>query len=209
MSTPFDAIAARYEELWSSTTDGMQQRRQVWRELDQVFEHGQHILDLGCGTGDDAVHLNARGVRTTAIDASEQMAAAARVRGVDAQHLAIEDIGSLIGAFDGVLSNFGAFNCVADPTRAAIALAEKLRPGGTFAMCVLSRFYWRESLRYAFTLDFAQATRRWPGRASWRGIDVFYRTTGEWQRAFEPRFTLMKEVTIGGGDHRLYIWRRL
>jgi 2-polyprenyl-3-methyl-5-hydroxy-6-metoxy-1,4-benzoquinol methylase len=198
--SPFDAIAANYTELWSATANGLEQRQQVWREIDSLLTTGQHILDLGCGIGDDALHLQSRGLRITAIDASREMIAVAQQRGISARHLSIERIGALNTPFHGALSNFGVFNCIADPARAARDLAQLLPPNAHFAMCVLSRFYWRESLAFNF--------RRWSGHTQWRGLDVFYRTSHEWQRAFAPHFKLLRRVSIGGGDHTLYIWRR-
>ncbi|HWF07089.1 MAG TPA: methyltransferase domain-containing protein, partial [Bryobacteraceae bacterium] len=104
----FDAIAARYDELWTNTAAGRSQRESVWREIDPLFFHGARVLDLGCGTGEDALHLTRAGIAVSAFDASPAMVRIARDRGVDAQVLAIEDIGTLDGAWDGALSNFGA-----------------------------------------------------------------------------------------------------
>ena len=200
MTSPFDALVPHYSELWSETFKGRGQRQQVWREIEGLFVPGEQILDLGCGIGDDALHLMTRGLRITALDASREMATIAQQRGVDARHLAIEHIEALKQCFDGALSNFGTFNCIADPARAARDVAQVLRPGAYFAMCVLSRFYWKEAL----TLNF----RRWLGHTIWRGLDIYYRSGREWQRAFEPHFTLLRRVSLGGGDHTLYIWRR-
>jgi 2-polyprenyl-3-methyl-5-hydroxy-6-metoxy-1,4-benzoquinol methylase len=204
VTTPFDTIAATYTELWSATPNGIEQRLQVWRKLDTLFTPGQHILDLGCGIGDDALHLTSRGLRVTAIDASQDMIAIARHQGIDARRVSIEQLSTLGNTFDvffdGALSNFGAFNCIAHPDTAARDLAQLLRPGAHFAMCVLSRFYWRESI--------ALNSRRWSGHTIWRGLDIFYRTSREWQQSFSPHFKLLRRVSIGSGDHTLHIWRR-
>lgn len=208
MTSPFDAFAENYAELWSDSAQGSEQRLQVWHEIDGLFSAGDSVLDLGCGPGDDAVHLMKRGVRVTAIDASRPMVEQARSQGVDAMHVRIEDVDKVPGPFDGALSNFAALNCVADVPGFAAKLAEVLREGAPFAMCVLSRFWWRESLRYALRLNFSKAARRWAGRARWRGIDIYYPTSSQWVRAMAPHFTLKKRIPIGGGDHELYIFKR-
>jgi SAM-dependent methyltransferase len=208
MTSPFDELAENYSELWSDSAQGAEQRLQVWFETDRLFPAGESVLDLGCGPGDDAVHLIKRGMRVTAIDASRPMVERARAQGIDALHVSIEELDKVPGPFDGALSNFGAMNCVADLPAFAKSLAAELREGAPFAMCVLSRFWWRESLRYALRFNFSKAARRWSGRSRWRGIDIYYRTTREWSRGMAPHFVLTRHVPIGGGDHHLYVFKR-
>ncbi len=76
----FDRIASGYDDLWTRTATGRLQREAVWRFTDRLFAAGDRILDLGCGTGEDAVHLLSRGIRLSAIDASSAMVEAARGR---------------------------------------------------------------------------------------------------------------------------------
>ena len=197
--TPFDALAPAYGALWSETPRGRGQRASVWREIDGLFRAGDQILDLGCGTGDDALHLAGRGVQVYGIDAAEKMVETARARGVRAQRLAIEDLDRLGGPFEGALSDFGALNCVADLRPVAVQLARLLPPGGPAAICLMTRFCFS---------DWRHAARRWSGKTHWRGIDVYYPTARRIQAAFDPYFGLERRVRIGRGDHRLYIFRR-
>ena len=83
----FERLAPRYDELWTDTAIGRAQRNAVWRVVDELFHAGDHVLDLGCGTGEDAAHLMARGVSVRAVDASPAMVAQARARGVAADVL--------------------------------------------------------------------------------------------------------------------------
>jgi ubiquinone/menaquinone biosynthesis C-methylase UbiE len=195
MTSPFDAIAPHYAKLWSESTAGHAQRAEVWQVIDRLFRPGQHILDLGCGIGDDALHLASLGIRTSAFDAAQQMVAIAQARGVDAKCLSIESLSQLSGTYDGALSNFSAFDCVKKVPGAARELSRLLRPGGVFALCVFSRFH-------------VSDWRRWSGRATWRGIDVYYRSRREWVAAMRPHFSLLRRTPIGGGDHQLYVFER-
>ena len=206
--TPFDQLAPRYAALWSQAGDGLEQRQQVWREVDELFCAGDSVLDLGCGTGDDAVHLMSRGVEVLGIDASAGMAQIARSRGVEAQQLPIESLVRLSGVYDGAISNFGALNCVADVPLVSAGLARLLKPAGLFAVCVLSRFCWRESLRFLLAGDLKKAARRWRGAARWRGITVYYRSRREWRRMFAPQFECIRSASIGSGDHLLLLFRK-
>jgi SAM-dependent methyltransferase len=200
MMSPFDALAADYGALWSETPRGREQRDIVWREIDGLFRPGDRILDLGCGTGDDALHLAKRGVEVFGIDNSPRMVEMARSRGVDAAVLGIEDLPNLKEIFSGAISNFGALNCVSDLEPVAQELSKRIRANGYLAICLMGRFCWSESLRGEF--------RRWPGRTEWRGISVYYPGVGQVVRAFGRYFELVRDLSIDGGDHHLYTFRR-
>ncbi len=208
MSSPFDTLAPDYAALWTETPRGASQRARVWRSLDRLFQPGDEVLDLGCGAGDDAVHLGARGVKMFGIDASEKMIALAQARGVRARRLAIEELDRLEGPFSGAISNFGALNCVASLRPVAEQLARLVRPGGAAALCVMGRFAPLETLRFLCKFDWAAATRRWRGQARWRGIEVYYHSSAQMRKAFANGFIFEGRVFIGGGDHELYIFRR-
>src|SRR5689334_3972186 len=199
MTSPFEQIAPEYAALWSETARGNAQREQVWRELDGRFHAGDRVLDLGCGTGDDAVHLKARGVEVLGIDSAAGMVEIARARGVVARRMAIEEIGALQAKFDGVVSNFGALNCVADLAAVSRELSRLVRPNGTLALCVMSR--------YSFS-DWRHLLQRWSGHTRWRGMDVYYRSTSMIVRDFAPGFEFARRVSIGRGDHQLLLFTR-
>jgi ubiquinone/menaquinone biosynthesis C-methylase UbiE len=198
--SPFEQIAPQYAALWSDTPRGRAQRERMWREVDNLFHPGDRILDLGCGTGDDAVHLMSLGVEVVGIDSAPSMVELARARGVDARRMAIEELASLEGAFDGAISNFGALNCVADLEAISEALARLVRPQGKFALCVMSRYCWS---------DWRNLLQRWSGHTVWRGIDVYYRSVRFIARAFAPHFEFQRHISIGHGDHQLLVLRRI
>jgi SAM-dependent methyltransferase len=77
-STGFDAAAAAYDEAFTHRRLGRWLREAVWARLGVVFAPGDRVLDLGCGTGEDAIWLAQRGVRVLATDAAPAMLAAAR-----------------------------------------------------------------------------------------------------------------------------------
>ncbi len=148
-ATVFDRIADTYDALWTITPIGRAQRSLVWRDLDKLFHPGERILDIGCGTGEDAAHLAARGVQVYATDASPAMVRAARRRGVTATVCNAEELGRIRRSFDGAISNFGALNCVENLPLLAVSLAGLVRPGGCVAICLLGRFCAWETLYYA------------------------------------------------------------
>jgi SAM-dependent methyltransferase len=208
MNGPFDALAPSYGALWTGTPEGRNQRQQVWDHIDKIFHAGGRVLDLGCGIGDDALHLAARGIKVEAVDTSPRMVEIARSRGVAAHLLAIEDLARLETVYSGALSNFGAFNCLADLHPVARDLARLLDPGAPLVVCLMGRFCWRETIRSWAALDFGRAVRRWRGRTLWRGMEVRYWSARQIRAACAPDFQLIRRVAIGGGDHQLYILQR-
>jgi ubiquinone/menaquinone biosynthesis C-methylase UbiE len=195
----FDQLASTYDVAWTNSTRGRAQRNAVWREIDGLFRAGDRVLDLGCGTGEDALHLDSRGVRVHAIDASPEMVRTAQARGVNAEVLRIEDLDQLDGAYDGAISNFGALNCVADLPAVGASLARLIRPGGWLAICLMPRLCWTEILRFEF--------RRWRREAAWRGIHIYYPSAHQVARAL-PGFVLVRRRSIAWGDHCFFLFKR-
>jgi ubiquinone/menaquinone biosynthesis C-methylase UbiE len=192
----FDKMAASYDAVWTTTPVGRAQRDLVWREIDPLFHAGERILDIGCGTGEDAAHFAARGIAVRAIDASPAMVAAANGRGVAAEVCRAENLAHFEGTFDGAVSNFGALNCVEDLSSVAESLAGVIRPGGRVAVCLLGRCCAWETLHYGVRLQFHKAFRRWAGRTT-APIAVWYPTAGEVRAVFAYGFAVQRWTGIG------------
>ena len=76
----FDSLAGKYDELFTRSLIGRAQRGAVWDVLLDIFEPGSHILELNCGTGEDALFLARHDCSVVACDASGQMIQTARQR---------------------------------------------------------------------------------------------------------------------------------
>ncbi|HLJ49124.1 MAG TPA: methyltransferase domain-containing protein [Bryobacteraceae bacterium] len=198
-TTGFDRLASQYDELWTRTGIGRLQREAVWRRIDRLFPSGGTILDLGCGTGEDALHFHQRGLQVRAIDASAEMVRIAQGRGIDADQLSIEDLNLLGGRFDGALSNFGALNCVANLGSLRESLQRLIKPGAALAICTIGRACLWESIWYLLHADPRRAVRRWSGASESQslGIRVHYFSVRELRRALEPDFELESWQGIG------------
>ncbi len=197
--TAFDALATTYDDLWSRTAIGLSQRQAVWSHIDLLFGRGDSILDLGCGTGEDALHFESRDVHVHGVDASAAMVRIARGRGVNAYQLAAEEMGNLRGEFDGALSNFGVLNCVDDLRGVALHLSRLVRRGGFAAVCILSPFCLRETLHFLVHWKPRKAFRRFV-RGKVRtslGVDVQYPSAIQFARAFRDGFELVAWYGIG------------
>jgi ubiquinone/menaquinone biosynthesis C-methylase UbiE len=194
----FDSLASRYDELWTRSPVGRLQRDAVWRRVDRLFAAGACVLDIGCGTGEDAAHLMSLGVTVRAIDASAEMVRVARARGVDAMQVPIEELSCVEGRFDAAISDFGALNCIADLDSFRRELARLVRPGGAVALCTLGRFCLWETIWFLLRGDRRRALRRWGGAAaSSLGITVRHFSMSELEQAMKPEFRLLDWRGIG------------
>jgi ubiquinone/menaquinone biosynthesis C-methylase UbiE len=194
----FDRLASEYDRLWTRSAVGSLQRQAVRRHIASLFRPGHKVLDLGCGTGEDALNLVEAGLRVRAIDVSPEMVRIARDRGVDAEVLSIENCGLLGESFDAVLSNFGALNCVEDLEALSEPLARLVLPGGHLVICVIGRFCVWETAWALLRGQPAKAFRRWRKSAmSSLGIRVFYPSRRRLEAAFRPGFTLVNWRGVG------------
>jgi SAM-dependent methyltransferase len=192
----FDRIAPGYDDDWTRSPAGRLQREAVRRELGVVFLSGDRVLDIGCGTGEDAVWLAQRGVQMRAIDPSPEMVRLARAKGIEAS---VGEIGDAAGVFDGVLSNFAAMNCIENPATLRTPLAHLVKRGGHLALCVFGKFCVWETAWHLLHLDARRATRRWRGKSHSAsiGIDVYYPSVARIARALAPEFVLLRTAGVG------------
>jgi ubiquinone/menaquinone biosynthesis C-methylase UbiE len=195
----FDSIAHRYDDLWSTADAGYWQRQAVWEAVHPLFRPGDHVLDVGCGTGVDAVSLMASGVEVLAVDASREMVHVARSKGVTAEHLAAEQLDRLESRYDGAISNFGVLNCLADLESFAQQLARLVKPGGHVALCYMGKFCAWEAAHFIRSGELRKAFRRCSSRTSSTslGIDVQYPSVRTVSQAFSPAFRVSKRKGIG------------
>jgi len=196
---PFDRVAAIYDALWTGTETGRAQREIVWRAIDSLFKPGDEILDIGCGTGEDAVHLGRRGVRVSAIDASNEMVHIAASRGVAATQLAVQELFRIHAQYDGALSNFGPLNCIADLRGTAESMAQLVRPQGHVVVCMLNRTCIWEMVWFTLRLQLSKAFRRLARKAvqSSLAVAVYYPNARDVRRAFRRDFELISSVGAG------------
>ncbi len=95
---------------------------------------GEHVLELGCGTGCDLLQFARHGARAVGVDltpehvrlARQRVGSAARVVRADIRHLPFAD-----GSFDFVYSHGVLHHCDA-PRQVALEIFRVLKPGGKF-----------------------------------------------------------------------------
>ena len=186
-------------------------RNVLWDRYARLFCAGQTVLDLGCGTGIDAVFLARRGIRVLGIDASPAMIAQSRAKLAAAEledllHFRVMDIagvGSLPGAgFDGIICAFAALSTVAELDEFAASVARLLVPRGTLVVHLLNRWSLWEWLGLVRSSRLRAAGRL--GRNPRRNFMIGGRTVphylyqpGAAYLFFESRFALRRAYGIG------------
>jgi ubiquinone/menaquinone biosynthesis C-methylase UbiE len=144
--TGYDAIASAYDSLVHSD---QWMRKVLWGHYAEAFHPGQHILDVSCGTGIDALFLARRGIHVTAIDISPGMLARLRSKAID-EGLAsrvttqVLDFAELATwppeRFDGIISAFAGLNTCSDLAPFGVHAARLLRARGRMIVHMLNRF---------------------------------------------------------------------
>jgi len=165
----FDSFAASYDSDFARTGCGRFLREAVWRRLPAA----RRALDIGCGSGEDALFLAGRGAEVTAADASPAMLdvtwrkamAAGLGSKIETRLFDLNAPAALEGSYDLVLSNFGAINCAMELAPLARRLREAVAPGGAVALVAMGRFCAWETLWYGLRGK-AAAVRRWSGASS-------------------------------------------
>jgi len=200
----FDGAAERYDEIFTNSLIGRAQRQVVWEQMERVFSPGSSLLELNCGTGEDAFFLARKGMNVVAFDQSPNMIEVAierRNRGaVDAVSFSVLDTQNLSRLspekkFQGAFSNFGGLNCVSDVPGVAEDLASLLEPGAPLVLCTLGPSCLWEICWYALQGKWKKALRRLKGSTearigSGQPFEIHYYSTAALQVMFWPFFRL-------------------
>ncbi|MHB8817172.1 MAG: class I SAM-dependent methyltransferase, partial [Steroidobacteraceae bacterium] len=201
----FDSVAADYDGPRGNNSLVQDMRKEMWRWLDASFPRASHLLEIGCGTGLDAVRMAQRGHRIVATDWSPLMAQRTRARAAEAlvgdavQTLALgaHEFDRLTGEalYDGAYSNLGALNCLPDLRGLARECARLIKPGGRVVFSVIGRWCPWEIGYYARRRDWLRlrvrfARRMVPVRMNGHTVWTRYWTPRALYRCFAPEFAL-------------------
>jgi SAM-dependent methyltransferase len=199
----FDSVAADYDGPRGNNALIQRMRTTVWRLLERRYARDARLIDLGCGTGIDAVHLAQTGRSVLATDWSPRMvertvqrAADAGVAGrVRARCIGAHQLAAVDGVFDGAYSNFGPLNCVPDLAELAGQCRRLLRPGGLAIFSVIGRICPWEYVYYRWRRPERAKIRgsRGPVAVGMNGHQIWtsYYRPAEFYREFARHFDLL------------------
>lgn len=114
MMQDFDASANTYDSTFTNSCVGEAQREQVWKYVDRHLGNFNTILEVNCGTGEDAHRWDFRKKDVVATDISPEMIRMAQSKFPELhfRELDVTKIDQYQYNFDTLFSNFGGLNCL-------------------------------------------------------------------------------------------------
>lgn len=167
----FDATAQGYDAEFTHTQTGKYQRFQVWKQLHGVMLAQQKVLEMNCGTGEDALFFAKEKAIVTATDISQEMLNVAKEKAKYFENEGInfvkwdlsQDFPLPINEkFDIAFSNFGGWNCLSagEIEKLGKNLYELLAENGQLFVVIMPSFCVWESMYFLLKGDIKKAFRR-------------------------------------------------
>ncbi len=217
MSTPFDHIASTYDSTFSKSMIGQLQRKQIWDYLERKITpelSGLEILELNCGTGEDALLFSELGFNIVATDVSEEMLKLVMEKAshysmqnkISSHYLDLDNLDGMIfeKKFDLIFSNFGGLNCINPESFQNILLKipTLLSPGGRFVGVIMPKFCLWETLYFLAKFQFKKAFRRMSSKevmADLEGtlIKTWYYNPSQVKKWSQEKFNVITTKPIG------------
>lgn len=167
----FDDAAQSYDADFSYSHIGAALREIVRQKLQAYLEPSAlKILEINCGTGEDALYLASKGHHVLATDGSPEMIKIASSKkqenklDLTFKQLDFNTLGHHFSAnsFDVIFSNFGGLNCAKPEALRGILIdiLALLKPGGKFIGVIMGTNCLWEKAYYLFKNDKQTALRR-------------------------------------------------
>jgi ubiquinone/menaquinone biosynthesis C-methylase UbiE len=203
---PFDSIAAGYDRAFTYSLTGKAQRDRTRFFLEKFLEGRKslRILEINCGTGEDACWLASLGHQVVATDASPAMIAEAKKKMDPVAHasliFSVCPFDKLAQTFEGrefdlIFSNFAGLNCVSSVDMPLVSrnISILLAQFGHLAINVFGKRSWWETLYFLAKFKAGAAFRRWSpfprlavlkeGEAN---QEITYYPLSFWKKTFRP-----------------------
>jgi ubiquinone/menaquinone biosynthesis C-methylase UbiE len=216
MAVPFDHIASTYDSVFTRSAIGQLQRKRVWKYVETIIPElkGFEMLELNCGTGEDADLFGEKGYNMIATDISEEMLKITNRKGsqfsmhnrISSHYLDLDSLNETLfdKKFDLVFSNFGGINCINPESLKKLLqnLPSILNPGGRFVGVVMPKFCAWETIFFMLRLQFKKAFRRYTSNeviSDLHGKDLktWYYRPAEIKRWSRESFRLINIKPVG------------
>ena len=202
----YGMYASRYDDLLRENRINIYMRRETTCTLLRTFAPGERVLELGCGTGDEALALARHGCEVVGLDPAPEMVRVAQAKadatGLSARarfHVGLSrEAATVLAApsatrFEGAYSHF-ALSYEPDLRPVREAVASLVVRGGHLLVASMNRYCAAEWLVAVALLSPHLAGRRLRDGTTHKVGDVdtriYPRSTSELARGFAPDFIL-------------------
>ena len=201
----FSRKSSVYDAFGENHANMARMRRKFYDHIAAVMPAGGRLLEINAGTGQDAVELVRRGFHVHATDFAPGMVAAIEEKRdrldlgdrLTVESLSFTDLDRLTdGPFDGLYSNSGGLNCIADLTSVTRHLPRLLKPGARATVVVMPRICpWELAV---IPKDARVGTRRLRTGGTLAHVEgvhfmTYYFSAAAVRRAFGPRFRPLRQ----------------
>ena len=204
----FNKAATDYDVSFTNTAIGSMQRKRVWSYLENILKNRKaEVLEINCGTGEDALWLAQKCYSVTATDAAGDMITVAEskriIAGIKNVQFKTLDFFKLRKTlqpqqFDFIFSDFGGLNCVNEPELEHLSkdFAKLLYPAGKLVMVVMGKYCLWETLYFFAKFKFTKALRRWDNKGVHTKIEdeefeTWFYSVRSLNKIFSPHFKLI------------------
>lgn len=208
----FDELAEMYDISFTETPLGRMQRERVHHFLEKPLDKKSlRILEINCGTGEDAIRMALKNHEVIATDISSKMIdiTKEKIRKQNIEKLfpiraSFSELSFPPESFDMIFSNFGGLNCIpiVELEQLKSNIVEWLKPEGTLIAVVMGRKCLWERLYFILKGKSGEAFRRnKKGPVEARvgdGIQpTWYYSPAEFNAVFKAHFRMIKLKPVG------------
>jgi len=158
-----------FDQLYGGDAIIQYKRQRVREHILKYARPNGRMLELNCGTGEDAIFFAQKGFRVHATDISEGMLDVLRKKlagttyenSIDIEQCSFTELEFLEQrqAYDFIYSNFGGLNCTSELKKVLNTFDSLIKPGGVITLVIISKFCLWETL-LLFKGRFKTAFRR-------------------------------------------------
>ena len=212
----FDHVAEIYDKSFTHSRIGKLQRGFVMDYMDTILPRDKplSILELNCGTGEDAVYFAKKGHNVVATDLSDEMIRVVKQKigeyrledKITAFSMDIRDILNVdFGVkFDLIFSNFGGLNCLSAQDLGTLSnnLAPLMDKGGRLIAVIMPKNCLWENFYFTAKFEWGKVFRRntnkmLPVNVGTHDIPTWYFSPEEIRAIFSGDFRKIGQKPIG------------
>jgi ubiquinone/menaquinone biosynthesis C-methylase UbiE len=209
MIANFDVAASTYDQSFTHTNIGMLQRRAVYQVFLKHLYQIKKVIEINCGTGEDAIWLAKQNIDVTATDISTKMIEVANtkshLKNVNFIQADINFISEKFHnqTFDLLFSNFGGLNCLTkiELEKFLINSATILSNKGKLVLVIMPKHTLWEKMYFFLTRNFKAINRRTQDKiianVDGKEVPTYYYNPSEIAFLAKSKFNLIEAKPIG------------